>query len=147
MTMKQCDCLEYGFLLMGHEKGLPKGWSLIEKCDECGMYDSDWDAAAASFDHCKMEQNSDGIHVAVRLRSATVQFEIIKAVYDETFGMLVTNWWDAAGKVYKTSEEAYREQGSGWGLVRPRLEVVIAKCQADNVMYYVECDPQSGPKI
>lgn len=145
--MKQCDCLEYGFLLMGHEKGLPKGWSLIEKCDECGMYESDWDAAANSFVDCRQEQNAEGVHVAVRLRSATVQFEILKARYDETFGMLVTNWWTACGNVYKTASEAYKVEGSGWELIRPRLEWVVQKCQADNVMYYVEVEADSKPTI
>lgn len=147
MTMKQCDCLEYGFLLMGHAAGLPKGWSLIEKCDECGMYESDWDAAANSFVDCRQEQNAEGVHVAVRLRSATVQFEILKARYDETFGILVTNWYGAGGGVYKTVAEARKAHGSNWILIPPRLEDVVKHCQNENVMYYVECDPKDGPKI
>ncbi len=145
--MKQCDCLEYGFLLMGHAAGLPKGWSLIEKCDECGMYESDWDAAANSFVDCRQEQNAEGIHVAVRLRSATVQFEILKVSHHHPWGMLVNNWWSAGGNVYKTAAEARKEQPSGWELIRPRLEWVVEKCQADNVMYYVEVEPDSKPKI
>lgn len=147
MTMQQCDCLEYGFLLMGHAAGLPKGWSLIEKCDECGMYESDWDAAANSFVDCRQEQDAEGVRVAVRLRSANVEFEILKVRYDETFGMLVTNWWSACGKVYKTAEQARKEQGCGWELIRPRLEWVVAHCQDVNVMYYVELDSDSNVKI
>jgi hypothetical protein len=140
-------CVDLGFLLMGHAAGLPKGWSLIEKCDECGIYESDWDAAATSFVDCRQDQDAEGVRVSARVRSAAVPLEILKARYDETFGMLVTNWYGAGGGVYKTVAEARKAHGSNWILIPPRLEDVVKHCQNENVMYYVECDPEYGPKI
>jgi len=130
-------CVDLGFLIMGHADGLYKGWVLIEKCDECGIYESDWDAAATSFVDCRQDQDAEGVRVSARVRSAAVPLEILRVKQDPTFGTLVTNWYGAGGGVYKTVAEARKAHGTNWILIPPRLEDVIAKCKQDNLMWYV----------
>jgi hypothetical protein len=135
--MTPCEsCVNSGFMLMGHAAGMHKGWVLIEKCDECGVYESDWDAGALNFVDCRQDQNGDGIRVAVRVRSANVPIEILKLKHDKAFGWLVTNWYAAGGGVYRTVAEARKAHGSNWILIPPRLQDVIMHCKANDILWF-----------
>jgi hypothetical protein len=136
--MQACEsCTNSGFLLMGPNGG-PSGWSLIERCDECNQYESDWEAASACFEVCRMSQDREGITVSVSVRSCVLPIQILRTAYDKYLqaDVVMNRYVCSCGDYYETEKAAKACPDCDWYPLHPRLSDISAHLKGLGKLWY-----------